>query len=606
MLQRIIVIALALLSIAPPLVAQKIMPYSFRHKTDSPTVDSLEFLTEVSVPSSSFLRLFFEKTELGPNSYLLIVGSDGAKQKLTRRNLENWRYSSAYFNGSSVKVYLASRGKDQNKISITGVKADDSKSKKNLNSPAASAQTNNYEFETPIDFDAQPYVSAIGRFTNGSKSYGTGWIAPNGAIVTSSRALNKTHEGYDVIEFNVPPSTDIYEVNHPSPEYQFPINKARLNIHTSGNIAFAFKKKYGYSEENEPGYGTFYCTWSILEALPNSTGLTPGEFLQEYLQIAHNPGSFTLKAKEEDPVEVDIIHYGEIPSDVIDVSRFRTLKQFTTHLLPSEKLLDWVWDIHDKDDIVLYNEDPFDPTMADSDYGAPILFKGTKVAMGIHNDFFLTAPSGGCGFRDDEILETLNYYFSNNVQYVDVSSPHDSPSGSIRAPHLTVNGAVMDAQDGAVISIARGFYQLPVTINKPVTLVAPVGTVNIGQAGNTDTRMATLPAGLFENDDSYAMVDSGDDEEDESLSLALTSFPNPFVAGVVIDFSLPQSKAVSIVVYDHLGNRVKSIVQENRSAGKHKIKWDGTDENGRQVTPGVYVVRMEAGADSKSYKLLKR
>src|SRR5690606_32652281 len=270
----------------------------------------------------------------GANSYLLIEGTDGARQKLTRSDLENWRYSSAYLNGNSVKVYVASGGDDQNEISITSGKADDTNSKENLSSPAAASQSNNYQFETPIDFDTQPYVAAIGRFTNGSKSYGTGWIAPNGAIVTAKWAYTHANEGYDIIEFNVPPSTDLNQVSHPSPEYQFPIE---VFSYKGASKAFGFKRKYGYFEENEPGYGEFNGTWAILEASPNSTGLRPGEFLQEYLQIAHNPSSFTLKAKEDDPVEVDIIHYGEIPSDAIDVSRFRTLKQFTTHLLPSEK-----------------------------------------------------------------------------------------------------------------------------------------------------------------------------------------------------------------------------------------------------------------------------
>lgn len=603
MLRRIIAIAFSLFSIAPPLVAQKTIPYSFKYKTDSPTVDSLKFLTEVSVPSSNFVRLYLEKTKLGPNSYLLIEGTDGAKQKLTRQDLENWRYSSAYFNGNSVKVYLASGGDDQNEISITSVKTDDSTSKKNLSTPAAESQSNDLWFETPIDFDAQPYVVAIGRFTNGSKSYGTGWIAPNGAIVTSSRAVDNTYYGYDIIEFNVPPSTDVNQVNHPSPEWQFPINMDKNNEIAASFNRYGFKKKYGPAEDYEEGYGELHCSWAILEALPNSTGLKPGEYIQEYLQISHNLGSFTLNAKKDNPVEVDIIHYGEIPSDVIDVSRFRTLKQFTTHLLPSEKYLRWAE--NDKDDIVLYNEDPFDPTMSDSDFGAPILYKGTKVAMGIHNDFYVTVPSGGCGFRDDVILETLNYYFSNNVQYVDVSSPHNSPSGSIRAPHHTVNSAVTHAQNGAVISIARGYYQLPVTINKSVTLVAPVGTVIIGQAGNNNVRMATLPTGVFDEGDDYT-IDLGDDDEDELSELGLTPFPNPFVAGVDIDYRLPRSKAVSIIVYDHLGNKIKSIIEEDKQSGRHTVKWDGTDENGREVTPGVYVIRMEAGKDSKSYKLLKK
>ena len=72
--------------------------------------------------------------------------------------------------------------------------------------------------------------------------------------------------------------------------------------------------------------------------------------------------------------------------------------------------------------------------------------------------------------------------------------------------------------------------------------------------------------------------------------------PNPFNPRVRIGFSLDRASPVSLVVFDLRGRRVRTLVQESRSAGPGSIIWDGTDDSGRAVASGVYTVRfMGAG-----------
>jgi flagellar hook assembly protein FlgD len=42
-------------------------------------------------------------------------------------------------------------------------------------------------------------------------------------------------------------------------------------------------------------------------------------------------------------------------------------------------------------------------------------------------------------------------------------------------------------------------------------------------------------------------------------------------------------------VYDILGQEIKTLVDERREVGVHELKWEGTNDRGKQVTSGVYL-----------------
>ena len=72
--------------------------------------------------------------------------------------------------------------------------------------------------------------------------------------------------------------------------------------------------------------------------------------------------------------------------------------------------------------------------------------------------------------------------------------------------------------------------------------------------------------------------------------------PNPFRAGTRLAWSLAQSGPVELALYDPSGRRVRVLERGVRSAGPGGVTWDGRDDNGRQLPPGLYFVRLEAGA----------
>jgi len=74
------------------------------------------------------------------------------------------------------------------------------------------------------------------------------------------------------------------------------------------------------------------------------------------------------------------------------------------------------------------------------------------------------------------------------------------------------------------------------------------------------------------------------------------NYPNPFnpVTNIIYDvgFSDGPQQRVNVVVYNLLGQHVRTLVNEQKDIGRYTIRWDGRDKNGIGVSSGIYFVRM--------------
>lgn len=76
--------------------------------------------------------------------------------------------------------------------------------------------------------------------------------------------------------------------------------------------------------------------------------------------------------------------------------------------------------------------------------------------------------------------------------------------------------------------------------------------------------------------------------------------PNPANPGTVIEYSLPDTRSVSIAVYDITGRMVRRLmVNELQTRGRHHSTWHGRDEADRAVASGVYFCRIVAGTEQQ-------
>jgi len=80
--------------------------------------------------------------------------------------------------------------------------------------------------------------------------------------------------------------------------------------------------------------------------------------------------------------------------------------------------------------------------------------------------------------------------------------------------------------------------------------------------------------------------------------------PNPFNPVTTIRFLLPRRADAELSVYDAAGRRVRALVRGGRDAGEHLAVWDGRDDAGRPVGPGVYFCRLRAGGEERRRKMV--
>jgi len=85
------------------------------------------------------------------------------------------------------------------------------------------------------------------------------------------------------------------------------------------------------------------------------------------------------------------------------------------------------------------------------------------------------------------------------------------------------------------------------------------------------------------------------------------NFPNPFNPSTTVNYQLPEASTVKIVVYNMLGQEVKTLVSEDQLAGYYSMVWNGTDNTNRKVSSGVYIYRIIAiGPQKKQYTEVKK
>ncbi|MBD3336737.1 MAG: hypothetical protein GF355_14590, partial [Candidatus Eisenbacteria bacterium] len=101
---------------------------------------------------------------------------------------------------------------------------------------------------------------------------------------------------------------------------------------------------------------------------------------------------------------------------------------------------------------------------------------------------------------------------------------------------------------------------------------------------------------------------SGIDDEDAG-SLAPWSAgsvrPNPSRGMISVHCDRPTAGHTSVGIYDVAGRRVRAILEGELGAGAHEIVWDGTDDSGRRVPAGSYMLRIDSGEGVTSRRIVR-
>jgi len=83
----------------------------------------------------------------------------------------------------------------------------------------------------------------------------------------------------------------------------------------------------------------------------------------------------------------------------------------------------------------------------------------------------------------------------------------------------------------------------------------------------------------------------------QSLELK-QNYPNPFNPTTNIEFSIPENTHTTLDVFDMLGQRVATLVDQSMAAGQHSVSFDASN-----LSSGIYIYRIQAGNSIQTRKL---
>jgi flagellar hook assembly protein FlgD len=81
---------------------------------------------------------------------------------------------------------------------------------------------------------------------------------------------------------------------------------------------------------------------------------------------------------------------------------------------------------------------------------------------------------------------------------------------------------------------------------------------------------------------------------------SLVSYPNPLTSRTTLSFSTGSDGNVSLTIFDISGRVVRDLVSTFYTSGTSSVEWDGCDNRGNRVVPGIYAGRLIEGDHSKT------
>ena len=84
----------------------------------------------------------------------------------------------------------------------------------------------------------------------------------------------------------------------------------------------------------------------------------------------------------------------------------------------------------------------------------------------------------------------------------------------------------------------------------------------------------------------------------------LQNYPNPFNAGTSIDYGCLYPGQVQLTIYNLIGQKIITLIDEFHNAGVYKINWDGKDNFGNVLPSGIYVYKLVSTDFLETRKML--
>jgi len=150
-----------------------------------------------------------------------------------------------------------------------------------------------------------------------------------------------------------------------------------------------------------------------------------------------------------------------------------------------------------------------------------------------------------------------------------------------------------------------------VSVNAPTVPLTPTGAARGGvrlEVSEIDLSSVIVDQSLFFVVDTLCTelgVSTHSEAPRPGVYMLTPNTPNPFNPETAIHFELPGSSQVKLAIYDVNGRLVRDLVSnQSLPAGSYTRHWDGRDQQGREMSAGVYFYRLQAGEITLEQKML--
>jgi len=171
--------------------------------------------------------------------------------------------------------------------------------------------------------------------------------------------------------------------------------------------------------------------------------------------------------------------------------------------------------------------------------------------------------------------------------------------------YIQLKDAIVDNQNKTVLIYAIPLQENHIEVGKGIVaklIFSDKSKVNLEPttiAKQEGISLVSTDAKEISYDTDFSMVTGRNMPTSYSVA---QNYPNPFNASTVIRYSLPDNARVKIEIFNILGQKVKTLVDEVQTAGYKTVEWNGTNAQNRTVASGVYFYKIDMGGKHSEVK----
>ena len=246
----------------------------------------------------------------------------------------------------------------------------------------------------------------------------------------------------------------------------------------------------------------------------------------------------------------------------------------------------------------------------------------------------------GVMMNDNEVTFTLRILDNEPIRGIELDIYHDSPSlvyagvskgeklenvvdeegnprtmtllGNYLEDHLKVlaysTSRARTAGDGLEGDLVHISYELVEGADLPSEVTFFLGLANL-PGTSMDPELLNVVCG-YPDEDSPVVVETNALSLDENLTIPTQfalhqNYPNPFNPSTQISFDIPEgSELVSLNIYNILGKKVSTLLNNVVNPGEHMIEWNAKDNEGNPVASGIYFYELSSSSFTARKKML--